>query len=75
MEAIIIIGILAGIVIAFFIGKEFQSIAEMKGYHESKYFWWCFLLAAVGMFMVVALPNRNDIAEKTHGPNDELPDL
>ena len=75
MEAVIIIGALAGLAIAFFIGKEFQHIAEMKGHSGAKYFWWCFLFAAAGMFMVIALPDRADKMETAHIPNDELPDL
>ena len=75
MEAVILFGALVVIAIAFFIGREFGHIAEMKGHDGTKYFWWCFLFAAVGMLMVMALPDRADQAETAQVPNDELPDL
>ncbi len=75
MEAAVIFGALLVIAVAFFIGKEFQHIAEMKGHNGTKYFWWCFLFAAVGMFMVIALPDRAVKVEDAHVSNDELPDL
>ena len=72
---VIVLAAVAVLVLLFFAAKEFQRIAKMKGYYEKRYFWWCFLFSAVGMLMVVALPDRADKAEASHAPNDELPDL
>ena len=75
MEAYLLLLALVIIMVCFFIGKEFQHIAEMKGHNGSKYFWWCFLFSVIGMLMVVALPDRSGKAEVTNASNDELPDL
>lgn len=45
-------------VVAYYIGKEFEYIANEKGYTSKKYFWWTFLFGAVGISMVIALPDR-----------------
>lgn len=55
----IVISAIAFVVLSFFVAREFEDIAEMKGYYEKKYFWWTFLLGPIGMLMVVALPNLN----------------
>ncbi len=74
MDGVFIITILIELVIAYFIGKEFARIAEMKGHSESKYFWWTFLLMPVGMAMVIALPTCAAGVGKA-AKNDELPDI
>lgn len=43
-------------ILSFFVAKEFHSIAIDKGYSESKYFWWSWLLGPAGWAMVIALP-------------------
>lgn len=58
MEAVIFIGAILVLVLAYFIGKEFEYIAKEKGYPDKKYFWWTFLFGAVGISMVIALPDR-----------------
>ncbi len=70
------------LVLAYFIGNEFKTIAEMKGHDGSRYFWWSFLLGPVGYLMVVALPDRKGNAEKpvsliddATSIVDELPEL
>ena len=77
------------LVIGFFVAKEFQYIAEQKGYADSsKYFWYTFLLAPYGMLMVIALPDRGvkvaaPLSVSKKEPvvvtkqvlSDELPDL
>jgi len=57
MEAVIIAVIVVPVV-AYYIGKEFEYIANEKGYTSKKYFWWTFLFGAVGISMVIALPDR-----------------
>ena len=58
MEAVIFIAAIVVLVVAYFIGKEFEYIANEKGYTSKKYFWWAFLFGAVGIPMVIALPDR-----------------
>ena len=48
MEAVIIAVIVVPVV-AYYIGKEFEYIANEKGYTSKKYFWWTFLFGAVGI--------------------------
>ena len=67
-----IIVVVVGIWIAWYVAKQFKEAAKMKGHDQTKYFWLCFLLGAVGYLLVIALPDRSDV-QKT--ANDELPDL
>ena len=39
------------------IAAKFEEIAELKGYEGRSYFWWTFWLPAVGIPMVLALPD------------------
>ena len=65
---------LAGyLVVSWFAAKEFYKIAEDKGYHGQKYFWWAFLLPLVGYLMIVAMPDRG--GEQRAIVNDDLPEL
>lgn len=73
MEALIVLGAILVIVLWYFIGKEFQRIAAMKGHEEARYFWWTFLLGPVGMLMVVALPQKAAAPEEVKP--DELPEI
>ena len=73
MEALIVLGAILVIVLWYFIGKEFQRIAVMKGHEEARYFWWTFLLGPVGMLMVIALPQKAAAPEEVKP--DELPDI
>ena len=75
MEVAIIISALAALVLSFFIGKEFERIAKMKGHNEKRYFWWSFLLGPVGYLMVVALPDGAEKADTLASLNDELPEI
>lgn len=54
-----ILTLLAVLAVSYFAAVEFQSIAAMKGHNDKKYFWWSFLGGAIGMLMVIALPDRN----------------
>ncbi len=69
------------VVVLAYSASEFERIANMKG-HKG-YFWWCFLLGAVGWAMVIALPDRGaslscdpwsagQLAQKS---DDDLPEL
>ena len=42
------------------VANEFREIAKKKGHFEEKYFWWTFWLPAVGIPMVIALPDRGN---------------
>ena len=56
-----------------FISLQFEQVAKAKGYYESKYFWMCFWLGAIGYLLVIALVPKNTIADKTS--SDELPEI
>ncbi len=66
--------LLAGwLAVSWFAAGEFYKIAEDKGYHGKKYFWWSFLLPPVGHLMIVAMPDR--ARDQRTVVNDDLPDL
>lgn len=47
--------------------SKFEAIANMKGHYG--YFWWCFLLGAIGWAMVIALPDRKfEIPDVSNAP-------
>ena len=46
-----LIGSIAVLLIQYFVAREFQRIAEMKGHHEKRYFWITFFLWIVGMLL------------------------
>lgn len=72
MELLIFLGCVALIVLYWFIGKEFERIAQKKGHYEKRYFWWSFLCGPIGYLMVIALPNHTTAQKPL---NDDLPDL
>lgn len=75
MGILLIIGLLAAYILA---AKEFNSIANQKGYPGGKYGWWCFLFPAAGYLMVIALPDRGTKAVAPAKPefeNETLPEL
>lgn len=55
----VLIAIAIVIAVLYFAAREFEQIAEEKGFHGKTYFWWVFSLGIVGMLMVIALPDRN----------------
>lgn len=91
MDGILAGSFIGGIVVLtinFFVAKEFERIAELKGHSEKQFFWCTFLLGIVGMLMVVALPDRSNTQPQqtvqvitaaqtldTKQTSDELPDL
>ena len=79
MVAVIIIAVIVVPVVAYYIGKEFEYIANEKGYTSKKYFWWTFLFGLVGIPMVIALPDRRKGAGTTSGSapvnDDEIPEI
>lgn len=80
MEAVIFIGAILVLVLAYFIGKEFEYIAKEKGYPDKKYFWWAFLFGAVGIPMVIALPDRRGrdagiSSVSLPASDDEIPEI
>ncbi|MBQ9685907.1 MAG: hypothetical protein IJV41_05060 [Oscillospiraceae bacterium] len=61
------------LVISYFAAREFYKIAEDKGYHGRKYFWWAFLLPLVGYLLIVAMPDRG--TNQRTVVNEDLPEL
>ena len=79
MEGVFVLVAIADIVVAYFIGKEFEFIAKEKGYTSKRYFWWTFLFGLVGIPMVIALPDRRKGAGTVSGSapvsDDEIPEI
>ncbi len=71
MEWIIFLGAVAELLLLYFIAREFSRIAAMKGHTESRYFWWTFLLCPIGIFMVLALPDRGSYSRSAAGGTPE----
>ena len=68
-----IIPVIIFIVINWFAAGEFYKLAEDKGYHSRKYFWWPFLVPIVGYLLVLAMPDRG--GEQYAVYNNDLPEL
>jgi len=60
-------------VINWFAAGEFYKIAEDKGYHSRKYFWWAFFVPVMGYLLIVAMPDRGGDQRTVY--NQDLPDL
>ena len=73
----ILIGLLviaAVLFVLWLIAKEFEGVAQAKGYYARKYFWMCFFLGMTGYMLVIALPNKNAV-QTGAGSRAELPEL
>ena len=56
--AIVYLIILAAVIcLLWYIAKQFEEVAQKKGYTDKKYFWICFCLSTVGYLLVIALPD------------------
>lgn len=79
MEGVFVLVAIADIVVAYFIGKEFEFIAKEKGYTSKRYFWWTFLFGLVGIPMVIALPDRRKstgtVSDGAPVSDDEIPEI
>jgi hypothetical protein len=84
MTALFVIILIVAVVVDYFVAMEFRNIAAMKGYDESKYFWYSFLLNVAGYLMVVALPTNTTASKKTEtsdskteetSTGDDLPEI
>ena len=79
MVGVFVLVAIADIMVAYFIGNEFEFIAKEKGYTSKRYFWWTFLFGLVGIPMVIALPDRRKGAGTTSGSapvnDDEIPEI
>ena len=73
---LIILACIVVILFWYFVAKEFQRIAELKGHYETRFFWCTFLFSVLGILMVIALPDRGEKNESVQPvENDELPEL
>lgn len=68
----LIVAAAIGLLINYFIAREFENAAIDKGYSEKKYFWICFLLGLPGYLLVIALPDSSKNTNTTIG---KLPNL
>lgn len=57
------------LVVFYLIAREFQRVAEMKGYQSKKYFWICFFCGLAGYLLVIALPERG--TTQVQRPNNQ----
>jgi len=60
-------------VVNWFAAGEFYKLAEDKGYHSRKYFWWAFLVPVVGYILIAAMPDRGAGSHTVY--NQDLPEL
>ena len=81
--------IVVGLIINFFIAREFYKVAVEKGHDEDKYLWISFFLGIVGYLLVIALPDRKkeyptggnttqsnaESSSNTSSKYDDLPEL
>ena len=56
----------------FIIAYDFYEAAIHKGYEDTKYFWYSFILGVVGYLLVIALPDKT-VSQRNY--DDELPEL
>ncbi len=57
--------------IEYFVAGWFYEVVEAKGYRDRKYFWICFWLGIVGYLLVIALPNRSEVAANKSAGTEE----
>lgn len=50
--------LIVALIIDYFIAKQFEDIAEEKGFSQKRNFWIPFFFGLVGWIMVAALPDR-----------------
>lgn len=78
MEVLIFLGGIAILAVAiwldYYIAKQFESVANAKGYIGAQYFHLCFWLGMIGYLLIIALPDRGKI-NAGNNPADELPEL
>ena len=73
MGFFILLGIILGLVINYYIANEFYKVAVMKGYNEDKYLWISFFFSVAGYLLVIALPDKSMKNEKVSV--DQIPEL
>ena len=74
MSGIVIAAVIIGLVVSFFMAREFYKAAVARGWPQKKYFWICFLLPICGYLLVIALPDRGGHALGSF-VSDDLPQL
>lgn len=67
MAFLIVLGAILVIFVWVYIAKQFEEIAEEKGFSGKRYFWIPFLFGIIGWIMVAALPDRG---KQTVGASD-----
>ena len=74
MSGSVIVAISIGLVVSFYMAREFYKVAVARGWPQKKYFWICFLLPILGYLLVIALPDRGGPALGSF-VSDDLPEL
>jgi len=74
MSGTVIAAVIIGLVVSFFMAREFYKAAVARGWPQKKYFWICFLLPILGYLLVIALPDRGGPALGSF-VSDDLPEL
>lgn len=69
---LIFTGSILAICVDFIIAYDFYEAAMHKGYEDTKYFWYSFILGVVGYLLVIALPDKT-VSSRSY--DDELPEL
>ena len=65
---------LAGLVLDFFVAREFYLASAMKGWASKKYFFYAFFLPVIGYLLILALPDRGSVSAGSFESKD-LPAL
>ena len=74
MSGTIIVGVILGLVVSFFVAREFYKASVARGWPQKKYFWICVLLPIIGYLLIIALPDRGGPALGSF-VSDDLPEL
>lgn len=75
MHTVLLIAACAvGLVLDFFVAREFYQAAAMKGWASRKYFFYAFFLTLIGYLLVLALPDRGSASAGSFESRD-LPEL
>lgn len=70
---LIVLSVIVGLIIAFFVAARFEALAEAKGHPGKRYFWLTFFLGVIGMAEVAALPDLRVAQLQTQ--NDRLEEM
>lgn len=75
MVILYLICLIVSIIIQYYVAKQFQSVAEDKGYEGDRFFHLPFWLGLPGWILIAALPDRNNTNNPTIIDEDSKPTI